>query len=185
MHRFDLLLAAPLLVLLACVDGPEGGSDGSTGSTGSTSVSAETGPAETGSAPTGATASSSDEGGSTSGAPGTSSGDAPTSTTSVGDESSTAEVPTRGPGVLPGETGQEAMCRRAFECGSTYYADEAACIEAGTDYWGECTEVTTALDAFGACMAEMACEDYDPDAYNPANTPCNAQWGALNDVGPC
>ena len=66
-----------------------------------------------------------------------------------------------------------------------YYADQDECIEAGTDYWGECAEVSEALDAFGACMADMACEDYDPDAYNPANTPCSEQWSDLNDVGPC
>jgi len=175
-----VLFVAPLLLLLACDDGPEGGSDGSTGTPEATSGSAETGSAETG-----APASTSGDDSTTSGEPGSSSGDDPAGTTTSGGETSTGEVPTSGPGVLPGETGQEAMCRRAFECGSTYYEDEEACVQAGTDYWGECAEVTTALDAFGACMADMACEDYNPDAYNPASTPCSEEWGDLNDAGPC
>lgn len=42
-----------------------------------------------------------------------------------------------------------------------------------------------ALDDFGACMADIACEDYNPDAYNPANTVCSAQWNDVGQAGPC
>ncbi len=94
-------------------------------------------------------------------------------------------MPTTGPGVLPGETGLDSMCRRALECGSTYYADAQDCIDQGVGYWGECTDVMTALDDFGACMSEMACEDYNPDAYNPNSTPCADLWGELQNAGPC
>lgn len=120
-----------------------------------------------------------------------SSGTVPDSTTSGdGSEessggSSTGEPPTSGPGVLPGESGQEAMCRRALECGSTYYDSAQACIDAGTNYWGSCAEVTAALDAFGACMSDIPCDEYNPDAYNPSSTPCADQWGDLQSAGPC
>lgn len=111
--------------------------------------------------------------------------DGSTSGTGGTDESSTGDAPTSGPGVLPGETGLDSMCRRAIECGSTYYRDTQACIDAGIDYWGTCPEVTVAMDNFGACMSEIACEDYDPDAYNPSRTPCADLYGDLQEAGPC
>lgn len=102
-----------------------------------------------------------------------------------GEESGTTEVPTSGPGVLPGESGQEAMCRRAIECGSTYFPDADACIDAGSDYWGTCASRQTALDAFGACMSEIPCDEYNPDAYNPNSTPCAELWGDLQQSEAC
>ncbi len=181
-----ILLMAPLLLLLACDDGPDGGNgEGSTGGAESTSsTTAETsGAAESSGSESDASTSSSDP--STSGGPSTSSTSAASTGTEGEAESSTGEVPTSGPGVLPGETGVEAMCRRVFECGGSYYADEDACIDAGVDYWGECAEVTAALDAFGACMSEVPCDEYDPDAYNPASTPCSEEWSDLGEAGPC
>lgn len=102
-----------------------------------------------------------------------------------GEESGTTEVPTSGPGVLPGESGQEAMCRRAIECGSTYYPDADACIDAGSNYWGTCASRQTALDNFGACMSDIPCDEYNPDAYNPASTPCADLWGDLQQSDAC
>ena len=102
-----------------------------------------------------------------------------------GIDESTGSGPTSGPGVLPGETGLDAFCRRYFECGGTYYADEQACIDASLDYWGECAARRDALDAFGACMSEIECTDYDPDAYNPASTPCAQEWSDLQQTPAC
>jgi len=113
-------------------------------------------------------------------------GDDPTGDASTGasaDESTGG--PTSGPGVLPGETGLDAFCRRYFECGGTYYADEQDCIDASLDYWGECATRRDAQDAFGACMADIACDDYQPDAYNPASTPCAEQWSDLQQSPSC
>lgn len=114
---------------------------------------------------------------------GTETTDADSSETSV--DESTGTGPTSGPGVLPGETGLDAFCRRYVECGGTYYADEQACIDASLDYWGECAARRDALDAFGACMSEIECTDYDPDAYNPASTPCSEQWSDLQQTPAC
>ncbi len=93
--------------------------------------------------------------------------------------------PTSGPGVLPGETGIDAFCRRYFECGGTNYVDEQDCVDQGVDYWGACPMRRMALDAFGACMSEIACEDYDPDAYNPNATPCARLWQELLGTPGC
>lgn len=79
-------------------------------------------------------------------------------------------------GDLP-RTGQDGMCDHAIECGSTYYADAQECIDAGTNYWGECRQAE--LDAFGDCMIEMDCADWNPDAYNPGSTPCADLYGDL------
>jgi hypothetical protein len=115
--------------------------------------------------------------------------DPTTATTGLADtgssSESTGEAPTSGPGVLPGEGGLEAFCRRYVECGGTYYADEQACIDASYDYWGDCATRAAALDEFGACMSEIECTDWSPDAYNPASTPCAEQWQGVGDSRPC
>lgn len=143
--------------------GSSGGGEGSTdaGSTDAGSTAAPT---------TGTATSAATEGGSSSG---------------EGSSGTTAAGPTDGPGVLPGETGLDAFCRRYVECGGTYYADQQACIDASLDYWGSCPSRRTALDAFGACMSEMECADWSPDAYNPGSTPCAQQWDDLGQSRAC
>lgn len=108
----------------------------------------------------------------------------PTTTGSSGDATTMSEPP-EGPGVFPGESGLEAFCRRYVECGGTYYEDAQGCIDASYDYWGDCPSRKAALDVFGACMAEVACDDWNPDAYNPANTSCAAEWEGVGDSDPC
>jgi len=72
-------------------------------------------------------------------------------------------------------TGLEGFCDYYVECGGTYYADAQACIDATLGYWDECRQAE--LDAFGDCMmAKVECEDWNPDAYNPASTPCADEW---------
>jgi hypothetical protein len=110
-----------------------------------------------------------------------------TATTS-GDTTGTATTepaPTDGPGVLPGEDGMDAFCRRYKECGGTYYEDQQACLDATYDYWGDCPSRKAALDAFGACMSEIDCDDWSPDAYNPSSTPCAAEWDQVGASEPC
>lgn len=114
------------------------------------------------------------------------SGDPTTPTTGAADSGTESTGgPTSGPGVLPGEGGLEAFCRRYVECGGTYYADEQACIDASYDYWGDCESRAAALDAFGACMAEIECSDWSPDSYNPASTPCAEEWQGVGASDPC
>jgi hypothetical protein len=143
---------------------PTGGSE-SSNATSSTTMSAETGGESSSSTAAEDTASSGSE---------ASSGD-----------TSTTTGPTSGPGVLPGETGLEAFCRRYFECGGSYYADQQACIDESYGYWGDCPSRAAALDAFGACMSVIECTDWTPDAYNPASTPCAAEWEDLGASDPC
>ena len=81
--------------------------------------------------------------------------------------------------TLPGETGIDSFCRRYVECGGTYYADSQACLDETFGYWGECPSRRAALDAFGACMSELDCSEWNPDAYNPGSTPCAQQWSDL------
>lgn len=110
---------------------------------------------------------------------------APTTTADTSG-SATTEAPTpEGPGVFPGESGLEAFCRRYVECGGTYYADQQECIDESYSYWGECPSRKTALDVFGACMADIACGDWNPDAYNPGSTPCAQQWQDLGQSEAC
>ncbi len=186
MRLAPLVLVAPLLLLSACDSGTEPDDVA-----GSTSTSTDT-PDPSG--PPAGESSTGTGGGSTSDAVSTSTtGDDPPDPTDAtdpgssegGEESSTGEPPTSGPGVLPGESGIEAFCRRYVECGGTYYADQQDCLDATVGYWGECAEVAAALDDFGACMSDIACEDYNPDAYNPANTVCAEQWGDVGSAGPC
>lgn len=193
MHLPRLLLVVPLLAFAACGDDSESSETTAPGST--SAAGSETGTSQPGSE-TGNTPTTGEPG--TTGEPPTTTGDDPTTgevpTTggegstgeaTTGGESSTGEVPTTGPGVLPGETGLDSFCRRYFECGGTYYSDQQECMDASTDYWGECAEVTEALDNFGGCMAELACDEYNPDTYNPANTPCSDSWSEVQDAGPC
>lgn len=109
----------------------------------------------------------------------------PPDETTAAEGSTTAPAPTDGPGVLPGETGLDAFCRRYVECGGTYYADAQACIDESLGYWGECPSRRAALDAFGACMSEIECTDWNPDAYNPGSTPCAQEWSDLGASDPC
>lgn len=110
---------------------------------------------------------------------------ADTTTADTSGSETTSSGPPSGPGVFPGESGMDAFCRRYKECGGTYYDDAQACLDATYDYWGDCPSRKTALDAFGACMSEMACADWSPDAYNPASTPCAAEWDEVGASEPC
>ncbi len=118
--------------------------------------------------------------------------EASTDTASTGAASSdatttgtTGEVPTSGPGVLPGEDGMDAFCRRYVECGGTYYRGEQACLDATYDYWGECPSRKAALDAFGACMSDLDCGEWSPDSYNPNDTPCANEWDEVGASEAC
>lgn len=107
-------------------------------------------------------------------------------TTMGADTTGTTEPPpTSGPGVLPGEDGMDAFCRRYVECGGTYYSGEQECLDETYGYWGDCPSRKAALDAFGACMSELDCGEWNPDAYNPNSTPCAAQWGDVQGSEPC
>lgn len=106
--------------------------------------------------------------------------------TTAAETTSTSEPPpTDGPGVLPGEDGMQAFCRRYKECGGTYYGDQQECLDATYDYWGDCPSRKAALDEFGACMSELDCGEWSPDAYNPNSTPCAEQWGGVQSAEPC
>ncbi|MBZ5714111.1 hypothetical protein [Nannocystis pusilla] len=116
------------------------------------------------------------------------SGEPTLGTTMGADTTSTATTepaPTDGPGVLPGEDGMDAFCRRYKECGGTYYGDQQECLQATYDYWGDCPSRKAALDGFGACMSELDCGEWNPDAYNPGSTPCAAEWGEVGASEPC
>lgn len=106
--------------------------------------------------------------------------------TTAAETTSTSEPPpTDGPGVLPGEDGMQAFCRRYKECGGTYYGDQQECLDATYDYWGDCASRKAALDEFGACMSELDCSEWNPDAYNPGSTPCAEQWSGVQSAEPC
>jgi hypothetical protein len=74
-------------------------------------------------------------------------------------------------------TGLEGFCEHSQECGSTYYEDAEACVEASEGYWGACRRPE--LDAFGDCMMKVSCDDFNPDAFNPNATPCASEWKAI------
>ncbi len=96
--------------------------------------------------------------------------------------------PAAEPEVAPPQPGDPTMsnCIHSKDvCGATYYDTAQDCYDAGVEYWGTCTETLAALDAFSECMEAVPCEDYDPDSYNPANTPCSDLWSALRSVGRC
>lgn len=82
-----------------------------------------------------------------------------------------------GGGTTPTASGLEGFCEHYKECGGTYYKDVEACMKATLDYWTECRRPE--LDAFGDCMMGVSCNDFSPDAYNPANTVCAKQWSAV------
>ena len=173
-------LAALVLNLHACA-----GDDASDAST--------TGDSGT-SAGTSGTSAASDPTASTSGSASTTASTDPTAatttaatgeTSTTGDTTGATTGPTTGPGVLPGETGLDAFCRRYVECGGSYYNDQQDCIDASLNYWGACPSRREALDDFGACMSEMECSDWNPDAYNPGSTPCAELWTKLGDSQPC
>ncbi|PCC74881.1 hypothetical protein SAMN02745121_05940 [Nannocystis exedens] len=106
-------------------------------------------------------------------------------TTAAETTSTTEPAPTDGPGVLPGEDGMQAFCRRYKECGGTYYDDQQECLDATYGYWGDCPSRKAALDDFGACMSELECGAWNPDAYNPNDTPCAQQWAGVEMSAPC
>ena len=95
------------------------------------------------------------------------------------EEDEEEEEATTGPGVLGDETGLEAMCRRFFECGGALYENEEECIQASYDYWGECSAVVDALDALGACVADVECSEYNPDSYHPGAIGCGDEFEEL------
>ena len=76
-----------------------------------------------------------------------------------------------------GLTGFAGLCEHSEDCGGTYYATVQDCIDATIEYWGECR--CPELDAFGNCMLSVECDGWDPDAYDPEDTPCAAEWQAI------
>ena len=178
------LAAACLCTLLACA-ADDGGDTGS--STSTAAANSETSAATGSTAPDDESTSAATTAEATTAEATTAAAtsDAPTTTAGESSSTSTGPAPTDGPGVLPGETGLEAFCRRYVECGGTYYMDAQACIDASLGYWGECATRRAAQDAFGACMSEIACSDWSPDAYNPASTPCAREYGDLGASEPC
>lgn len=174
----NLAVVTAAAALVACGDKGDGSTDasGSTGATSGAGSSSGGGEGSSGAGSTAAPTSGATDGGSDGGSSGGGGGSS---------GGTTAAGPTDGPGVLPGETGLDAFCRRYVECGGTFYADQQACIDASLDYWGACPSRRTALDAFGACMSEMACADWSPDAYNPGSTPCAQQWQDLGQSRAC
>jgi hypothetical protein len=85
----------------------------------------------------------------------------------------------------PSRSGLEEFCDRYFVCGGTYYANAADCVNQSVAFWGNCTQRRAALDAFSTCMAAIPCADYNPNAYNPASTPCASLWAALQSTPGC
>jgi hypothetical protein len=183
-----LVAAALWLFFLPACGTSDGGSagtstDGATDASSSSSAASTGGPTAdptTGAPTTGAPDA-------TTGAPDPTTGATPTDTgaTTQEPDGTTAPAPTDGPGVLPGESGLDAFCRRFKECGGEYYEDAQACIDASHDYWGDCPTRQAALDAFGACMSELDCGDWSPDNYNPNGTPCAEQWQQLGASRAC
>ena len=82
------------------------------------------------------------------------------------------------PSVEPVEapSGYAAFCERYLVCGGVFYDTAEACVEATLDYYGDCPEVRASLDAYGTCMLDVPCNTYDPDAYDPLDTPCAGAW---------
>jgi hypothetical protein len=74
-------------------------------------------------------------------------------------------------------SGLEAFCAHYLECGGTYYASAQACVDASLAYWTACRRPE--LDAFGECMKDLDCATWNPDAYNPASTPCASEYQDL------
>ncbi|MCA9638341.1 MAG: hypothetical protein KC420_20065 [Myxococcales bacterium] len=167
------------LTIGACGDDKSGDTDDATATASTTASATATSSASSEGTSSSASASTSSDA-STSGGTSTSS-DASTSS----DTSTSTTGPATGPGTFPGETGLDAFCRRFVECGGTYYDDAQACIDASLDYWGSCPSRRDALDAFGSCMADLSCDEWSPDVYNPNSTPCAEEWGDLGASDPC
>lgn len=189
-----VLTSAACIVSLAACGSDDVGDDGTTGSTGATSMSSSASEGATSSSSADASsgptsdasesATSDDTSGPTSDASESATSD---DTTSTSDTTGTTEDPTSTSGDTTGivQSGLEAFCSHYVDCGGTYYEDEAACIDASLSYWGECPSRRDAQDVFGECMAEIPCDEWNPDAYNPNNTVCAEQWQALGDSEPC
>lgn len=185
MHpRFIVPVAiSACLGLLAC--GSEDSDDGGSSSTGSSSTGSS------GASSTGTSGSSSD-------APMTDTGtsESPTgSSEGPGDDGSTA-APTGGVDATTGETGGDttlpppdmgfdAYCRRYIECGGTYYTDEQDCLDESYQYWGTCPERLALLEALGACVQGLTCEEFGPNTNPPSSTPCGQYYDDLVASDPC
>lgn len=90
-----------------------------------------------------------------------------------------------GPGTAM-KTGIEGFCEHYKKCGGTTYATAQDCVDDSLAYWGSCATRRAAQDAFGNCMLGLTCQQWgNPNAYNPANTPCASQWSALLQSTPC
>lgn len=86
-------------------------------------------------------------------------------------------------GTEPGGGDLLTYCAWYKTCGGIFYDTAEDCAAASIDYWGECRRPW--LDAFGACMLAVSCEDWgDPDLYNPADTPCAAAYRDIEEA-PC
>lgn len=85
------------------------------------------------------------------------------------------------PPPMPGDV-HLASCEHGLECGGEYYDTAEECAQAGRNYWGECEAMLNALDAFGACILNVPCGEYNPDAYIPADIGCGAEYAGLGDV---
>lgn len=73
----------------------------------------------------------------------------------------------------------EDWCDRWKECGGTIYETAEDCVEATYDYFGTCPDMQAALDAYAQCMIDVSCDTFDPDTYNPADTPCAHEWDII------
>lgn len=74
--------------------------------------------------------------------------------------------------------GLEGFCDHYKACGGGFYKDAEACVQATINYWKECRRPE--LNAFGDCMlAKVPCAGWNPDAYNPASTPCASEWAEV------
>lgn len=74
-------------------------------------------------------------------------------------------------------TGLQGFCEHYFECGGTSYASVQACVTDAVNYWNACRRPE--LDAFGTCMMQVSCQDWNPAAYDPYATPCGTLWGTM------
>ncbi len=191
-----VLTSAACIVSLAACGSDDVGDDGTTGSTGATSMSssasesATSGSSSTADATSGPTSDASESATSddtTSTSDDTTSTSDDTTSTSDATGTTTDDPTTSTSGDTTGvvKSGLEAFCSHYVDCGGTYYEDEADCVDASLSYWGECPSRREALDVFGECMAEIPCDEWNPDAYNPNNTVCAEQWQALGDSEPC
>lgn len=82
-----------------------------------------------------------------------------------------------GGGPPPTATGLQGFCQHYFECGGTSYASVQACVTDAVNYWNACRRPE--LDAFGTCMMQVSCQDWNPAAYDPYATPCGTLWGTM------